>query len=469
MNTKNTQHIALISVHGDPAIEIGKEEAGGQNVYVRQVGEALAKQGWQVDMFTRLSSSNQATIVEHTPGCRTIRLTAGPKAFVPRQEIFEYCGEFLTELLKFQEQSGIHYSIVHTNYWLSAWVGMEWKKRQSLLDAIASGGNQRQSLMGGTPKTALPPQDRTGSRSWGEPPRPRYLAASLIQVHTYHSLGAVKYQSVETIPKIAATRLDIEKAVLETSERIVATSPQEQEHMRTLVSSKGDIDIIPCGTDIDRFGKINRLEARQKLGLSPENKIIFYVGRFDQRKGIETLVRAVGSSQLRSDPNLKLIIGGGSRPGEKDGMERDRIEGIVAELELQTITTFPGRIADELLPAYYAAADVCVVPSHYEPFGLVAIEAMASATPVVASDVGGLQFTVVSEETGLLAPPKDAGAFSAAIDRILSDHDWKNQLGLGARARVENMFSWNGVAHQLSQLYESLLEAKSENLATTSA
>lgn len=422
MNTKNTQHIALISVHGDPAIEIGKEEAGGQNVYVRQVGEALAKQGWQVDMFTRLSSSNQATIVEHTPGCRTIRLTAGPTAFVPRQEIFEYCGEFLTQLLKFQEQSGIHYSIVHTNYWLSAWVGMEWKKRQSL-----------------------------------------------IQVHTYHSLGAVKYESVETIPKIAATRLDIEKAVLETAERIVATSPQEQEHMRTLVSSKGDIDIIPCGTDIDRFGKINRQEARQKLGLSPENKIIFYVGRFDQRKGIETLVRAVGSSQLRGDANLKLIIGGGSRPGEKDGMERDRIEGIVAELELQTITTFPGRIADELLPAYYAAADVCVVPSHYEPFGLVAIEAMASATPVVASDVGGLQFTVVSEETGLLAPPKDAGAFAAAIDRILSDHDWKNQLGLGARARVENMFSWNGVAHQLSQLYESLLEAKSENLATTSA
>ncbi|NEP20889.1 glycosyltransferase [Moorena sp. SIO3I6] len=439
MNTKNTQHIALISVHGDPAIEIGKEEAGGQNVYVRQVGEALAKQGWQVDMFTRLSSSNQATIVEHTPGCRTIRLTAGPKAFVPRQEIFEYCGEFLTELLKFQEQSGITYSIVHTNYWLSAWVGMEWKKRQSLLDAVAHGGN---------------PQDR---------------AASLIQLHTYHSLGAVKYESVETIPKIAATRLEIEKAVLETAERIVATSPQEQEHMRSLVSSKGDIDIIPCGTDIDRFGKINRLEARQKLGLSPENKIIFYVGRFDERKGIETLVRAVGSSQLRGDANLKLIIGGGSRPGEKDGMERDRIEGIVAELELQTITTFPGRIADELLPAYYAAADVCVVPSHYEPFGLVAIEAMASATPVVASDVGGLQFTVVSEETGLLAPPKDADAFAAAIDRILSDHDWKNQLGLGARARVENMFSWNGVAHQLSQLYESLLEAKSENLATTSA
>ncbi|EGJ32938.1 MULTISPECIES: glycosyltransferase [Moorena] len=454
MNTKNTQHIALISVHGDPAIEIGKEEAGGQNVYVRQVGEALAKQGWQVDMFTRLSSSNQATIVEHTPGCRTIRLTAGPKAFVPRQEIFEYCGEFLSQLLEFQEQSGIDYSIVHTNYWLSAWVGMEWKKRQSLLDAIASGGNQRQSLMGGTPKTALPPQDR---------------AASLIQVHTYHSLGAVKYESVETIPKIAATRLEIEKAVLETSERIVATSPQEEEHMRTLVSSKGDIDIIPCGTDIDRFGKINRLEARQKLGQSPENKIIFYLGRFDERKGIETLVRAVGCSQLRGDANLKLIIGGGSRPGEKDGMERDRIEGIVAELELQTITTFPGRIADELLPAYYAAADVCIVPSHYEPFGLVAIEAMASGTPVVASDVGGLQFTVVSEETGLLAPPKDASAFAAAIDRILSDHDWKNQLGLGARARVEHMFSWNGVAHQLSQLYKSLLEAKSENLATTSA
>lgn len=411
MNQTNQKHIALISVHGDPAIEIGKEEAGGQNVYVRHVGEALAQLGWQVEMFTRKASAEQARVVEHAPNCRTIRLTAGPEEFVPRDNIFGYAPQFVQELQKFQEQSGIQYSLFHTNYWISSWVGMQLKKIQ-------------------------------GSR----------------QVHTYHSLGAVKYKSISTIPLIAKTRLAVEKEVLETAERIVATSPQEKEHMRSLVSPNGNIDIIPCGTDIYRFGAIQQQQARQQLGIDPKTKVIFYVGRFDQRKGIETLVRAVGHSQLRGNTDLKLIIGGGSRPGESDGIERDRIESIVAKLGMSDFTIFPGRLGDDILPVYYAAADVCVVPSHYEPFGLVAIEAMASGTPVVASDVGGLQFTVVPEQTGLLAPPKDDLAFAVAIDRILSDPIYRNKLAQAARKRVETKFSWEGVASQLSELYTELLE-----------
>ena len=422
MDTTQKRHIALISVHGDPAIEIGKEEAGGQNVYVRQVGEALAHQGWHVDMFTRKASAEQPKIVEHGPHCRTIRLTAGPEAFVPRDEIFGYASTFVEELLKFQQESGIKYSLVHTNYWISSWVGMQLKKQQPLQ-----------------------------------------------QVHTYHSLGAVKYKSITTIPMIATTRLAVEKTLLETAERVVATSPQEQEHMRSLVSTKGNIDIIPCGTDIERFGSYTKQAARAALGIDPEAKMVFYVGRFDPRKGIETLVRAVGQSQLRGKEKLQLIIGGGSRPGQSDGNERERIEGIVAELGMTDFTTFPGRLGDDILPAYYAAADVCVVPSHYEPFGLVAIEAMASSTPVVASDVGGLQFTVIPEETGLLAAPQDEAAFAAAIDRILSNPDWANQLGQQARVRVEEKFSWDGVAHQLSELYIKLLKEPAKTLAQVSA
>jgi glycosyltransferase involved in cell wall biosynthesis len=411
MASTKFQRIALISVHGDPAIEIGKEEAGGQNVYVRHVGEALAQQGWQVDMFTRKANALDPTIVQHSPNCRTIRLTAGPEEFVPRDNIFEYLPEFVEELVKFQQESGITYRLVHTNYWLSSWVGMQLKKRQGVK-----------------------------------------------QVHTYHSLGAVKYKSVTTIPMIATTRLATEKTLLETADRVVATSPQEKEHMRALVSHKGNIDIIPCGTDIRRFGSISPQQARAQLGIAPESKVVFYVGRFDQRKGIETLVRAVNRSKLRGNADLKLIIGGGSRPGQSDGMERDRIESIVDELGMREFTIFPGRLGDTDLPIYYAAADVCVVPSHYEPFGLVAIEAMASGTPVVASDVGGLQFTVVPEETGLLAPPKDEVAFGEAIDRILANQEWSNQLGQNARKRVEEMFSWDGVASQLSELYIKLLK-----------
>ncbi|WP_414752694.1 glycosyltransferase family 4 protein [Anabaena sp. CCY 9910] len=410
MNSNTEKRIALISVHGDPAIEIGKEEAGGQNVYVREVGKALAELGWQVDMFSRRVSREQELIVHHSPLCRTIRLTAGPEEFVPRDNGFKYLPEFVQQLLRFQKENNVNYPLVHTNYWLSSWVGMQLKAIQ-------------------------------GSK----------------QVHTYHSLGAVKYKSIDTIPLVATKRLSVEKQVLETAERIVATSPQEQQHMRSLVSTKGYIDIVPCGTDIHRFGSIARQAARAELGIDQQAKVVLYVGRFDQRKGIETLVRAVNESQLRDSNKLKLIIGGGSTPGNSDGRERDRIEGIVRELGMTEMTSFPGRLSQDVLPAYYAASDVCVVPSHYEPFGLVAIEAMASGTPVVASDVGGLQFTVVSEKTGLLVPPKDIAAFNIAIDRILMNPQWRDELGVAARRHVTHKFGWDGVATQLDGIYTQLL------------
>jgi D-inositol-3-phosphate glycosyltransferase len=351
--------------------------------------------------------------VQHSPHCRTIRLTAGPETFIPRDDLFPYMPEFVRSFQRFQVENGIEYNLIHTHYWMSGWIGMELKKLQSVK-----------------------------------------------QLHTYHSLGAVKYQSISTIPLVAKTRLASEKTCLETVDRIVATSPQEMEHMRSLVSPHGNIDVVPCGTDIHRFGSVSQARARQLLGFSSDDKIVLYVGRFDPRKGIETLVRAVGQSKLRGEGNLKLVIGGGSRPGQSDGIERERIESIVVELGLQDMTLFPGRLGEDNLHLYYAAADVSVVPSHYEPFGLVAIEAMASNTPVVASDVGGLQYTVVPEETGLLAPAQDDAAFAVAIDRILSDSEWRDRLGRAGRQRVEEKFSWNGVAAQLGKLYHKVLKEK---------
>jgi glycosyltransferase involved in cell wall biosynthesis len=405
-------HIALISIHGDPAAEIGAEEAGGQNVYVREVGEALAQIGWTVDMFTRCIEAHQPRILEHSDRCRTIRLEAGPVTFVPRDEGFQYLPAYLDAFLAFQAKEGVAYPLVHSNYWLSSWVGMQLKRQ-----------------------------------------------VGAAQVHTYHSVGAVKYENIpdSDIPPIASKRLAVERECLETADRIVATSPQELEHLRSLVSQKGAIDIIPCGTDIRRFGQISQAEARQKLGIPADQKVIFYIGRFDPRKGIETLVQAIAQSTFREGDDLRLIIGGGYRPGQPDAEEHDRIVQLAEELGIAHLTTFPGRISDEDLPLYYAAASVCVVPSHYEPFGLVAIEAMASGTPVVASDVGGLQFTVVSEKTGLLATPQDERAFAKAIDRILADPDWRSQLGEAARQRVITEFSWQGVAQKLSYLYRNLL------------
>lgn len=416
------RRVALISVSGDPAAEIGQEEAGGQNVYVRQIGEMLAKQGWQVDMFTRRNDPNQPMIVEHQPNCRTIRLQAGPAEFIGRDVLFEHLPKFVEAFQAFQQQQQISYSLLHTNYWLSSWVGMELRRQQP----------------------------------------------SLVQVHTYHSLGAIKYTAISDIPPIGSTRLAVEQTCLETVNCVVATSPQEQEHMRSHVSKEGRIQMIPCGTDIDRFGHISRAEARELLGIPQTDRTALYVGRFDPRKGIETLVRAMAQSQLRGQENLRLIIGGGSRPGKCDGIERDRIEGIVNELGIADMTHFPGRLGPENLHIYYAAADVCVVPSHYEPFGLVPIESMASGTPVVGSDVGGLQYTIVPEVTGLLVPPKDVDAFSTAIDRILGNLEWRDQLGQAGRHRVETNFSWQGVASRLGQLYSQLIAESTLATSTVS-
>jgi len=407
---RNRKRIALISVHGDPAIDFGKEEAGGQNVYVRNVGEQLAALGWQVDMFTRKVSPTQANVVEHSPNCRTIRLVAGPVEHVPRDDLFVHANEFVESFLNFQQQNGRFYPVVHTNYWISGYVGMALKRIQ-------------------------------GSK----------------QLHTYHSLGSVKYRAVKNIPLCARTRLDIEKAILETSDRVIATSPQEKEDMKTYVSTKGNITVIPCGTDVRRFGCVDKKEARKQLNLSQEAKVVLYVGRFDERKGIETLVRAAAKSTFRDDPNFKLIIGGGHTPGQSDGIEFERIKRLVNELNLKEVTLFTGQLGTENLHLYYAAADTCIVPSHYEPFGLVAIEAMASGTPVIASDVGGLKFTVMDEQTGILVTPKDTVGFTKAIDRILSQPAWASDLGQNAIKRVKNMFKWEGVAARLGKLYTRVL------------
>lgn len=421
------QAIALISDHGDPAAEIGKEEAGGQNVYVRQVGEALAKLGWQVDMFTRKSNAKDPAIVQHSPYCRTIRLTAGPEAFVPRDELFYYMPEFVQAFQKFQTKEGTNYPLVHTNYWMSAWIGLQLRQ-----------------------------------------------FSNIQLVHTYHSLAAVKYGTLSQRPAIAETRLQVERQILEQADCVVATSPQEKDHLRSLVSQQGYVEVIPCGTDLDKFHLMPKTEARKALGFRPDDQIVMYVGRFDARKGIETLVRAFAqlkqhsrSSPTNLDalilnpqaslPTLRLVIVGGSDPDQPDGQERLRLEQLAHELGIAAQTSFVGRVGHDRLPLYYTAADVCAIPSHYEPFGLVAIEAMACGTPVVASDVGGLKFTVVPEETGLLVPPQDIGAWAGAIDRILTDDLWVHKVRRQAPARVQQNFSWTGVAVQLSDLYRRML------------
>ncbi len=406
---------ALISVHGDPTAQLGKDGAGGQNLYVKSLGFSLANRGCQVDMFTRREDAEQSEIVQHANGCRTIRLTAGPTEFIHRDELFPYLPEFVEAWLNFQQQHGLTYDIIHSNYWLSGWVGLQLRSR-----------------------------------------------LNIPQVHTYHSVGAVKYQAMNnTLPKIALSRLGVEWACLEQTDRVIATSLQEQNDLRELVSEHGQMQIIPCSVDIDHFSQVDKATARQQLNIADGKKMILYVGRFDERKGIETLVRACAQlpealkDQLNDQWQLYLV--GGSRKNGVDNEEEQRIRGLVTELGLDAVTTFTGAIAQSELPAYYAAADMCVIPSYYEPFGLVAIEAMAAGTPVIASQVGGLQETVLDGETGLLVPIRNPEALAKAIAKLLLNPQSAQAMGAAGYQRSHSHYSQAAIAKTIHQLYESLI------------
>ena len=404
-------NIALISVHSDPA-----NETGSQNVYVRQLGETLARLGWQVDMFTRKTSNNQQDIVNHSDRCRTIRLSAGALHFVPRQKLIGCLPEFVSQLRQFQLANNIRYSLIHTNYWLSAWVGMELKKTQPLLR----------------------------------------------HVHTYHSLGALRYLKSRRLANIARTRLAIEKLCLETADLSIATCPQQRDYLEELVSRRGNIAIVPCGTDLKTFGSMAKAIARQNLQLEPGVFNILYVGRFNHRQGIETLIRAVSKPALHGVAKIRLTLISNSSISNQP--ERGRIEQLVWDLGIDNITTFVEGVSRSELATYYAAADVCVVPSYYNTSGIVALEAMASGTPVIASNTGGLKYTVAHQQTGLLFPPRNVTTLTQAIQRLATKPELCTKLGHAARTRVEELFTWSDVASQMSEFYWELITAQNLQL-----
>ena len=403
--------VALISVHSDPACE-----TGSQNVYVRQLGEALSRLGWQVDMFTRKTKPNQSDIVQHNENCRTIRLLAGELEFVPRQKLIGCLPEFVRQLRLFQTANKIQYALIHTNYWLSAWVGMELKKVQPLLKHI----------------------------------------------HTYHSLGAVKYAKSRHLSNIARTRLAIEKTCLETADLTVATCPQQREYLEELVSRRGQIEIIPCGTDTNTFGSISKAIAREKIGVEKDVFNILYVGRFNRRQGIETLIKAVSKPALHSTAEIRLTLV--SNSAIHNLSQEERVEKLVWDLGLDNITTFARVTSRTELATHYAAANVCVVPNYYSSSGMVAIEAMASGTPVIASNIGGLKYVVENQRTGLLFPAGNTTILTQALQRLVTQPELCAGMGRLAQSRVEELFVWDDIASQMSEFYWELITEKNLRL-----
>ena len=371
------------------------------NVYVRQLAAALGDLGMQIDIFTREHADVANRIETIGPNVRVIHIRAGePEAHVG--ELYAHLPEFLGQLNAFREEEGLEYDVVHSHYWLSSWVGREL------------------------------------SQAMGVP-----------HVVTFHTLSLIKMQSRagEVEP---AERPVVEAEVMATADRIIAFSPHERDAMARLYGADaGKVSLVPCGVDLSLFRPLDQNSVRARLGLNGE-KILLYVGRIEPLKGLELLVET--AAQMDSDESVRVVVVGADANGDR---EMDRVKRLAKERDLEDQIDFVGQVDHNELPLYYNAADVCVVPSYYESFGLVALESMACGTPVVATRVGGLSTIIHHGRTGYLKSWRCPEAFANSVEMIISSDGLQQSMGEAARKRAEGM-GWDNVAAMMWDEYASL-------------
>ncbi|MCH7605838.1 MAG: glycosyltransferase [Chloroflexi bacterium] len=392
---------AFISYHACPLAAPGEGKSGGMNVYVRQLARSLGNHGIKVDIFTRDHAGNSQMIEDITSNVRVVHLPGGSPD-TPMEDLFETLPEFEQALLDFQRDNGLSYQVIHSHYWLSGWVG------------------------------------RSLAFRWEIP-----------QVLTFHTLALIKMQSRagEAEP---LHRQQVEQELMASAARIVAFSPHERDAMvRLYQADTSNVELIPCGVDLSLFRPLDQQKAREKLGLDG-GKVLLYVGRVEPLKGLELLLHT--TAQLETCEQVRVLVVGGAT--EQD-QEVDRIRDLARDLNVEDAFEFVGRVDQEELPLYYNAADVCVVPSYYESFGLAALESMACGTPVVATRVGGLSTIIQHGRTGYLKSWRCPEAFASSLEMIISSSRLQHSMGLAARRRAEGM-SWDNVAARIADVYASL-------------
>ncbi len=404
--------IAMISEHASPIAVPGSTDVGGQNVYVDQVSRGLAGLGYLVDVYTRADDSSILPVRHHAPGVRVIAVTAGPRQPIPKDAIWSYIEEFRASTESLAREHG-PYDLIHSNFWMSGWVGAQLKTQ------------------------------------WRVP-----------LVTIFHALGSVKQRHQGAADTSPSERCDVERGVLAASDRVISQCPDEVDELISFYGAdRSRIRIVPSGVDVDRFRPICRGEARHALSLSTDERLIVYVGRVLPRKDVENVIRAVARLREQSRRPVRLIVVG----GETDNADLDRepemsrLVAIAGRLGARDAITFVGRRPSDRLRWYYSAADVFASTPWYEPYGLTPIEAMACATPVVCSAVGGITFTVVDGVTGFLVPPGDPDQLADRLERILNDDDLRTRMADAARRRVEEEFTWTTVARRTADVYHELL------------
>jgi glycosyltransferase involved in cell wall biosynthesis len=414
------KRIALLTDNADPLVPLGGYEAGGENVYVYELARSIGRLGWTVDVFTRWSSPKTSQIARMGENVRVIRLPAGPLEFIPKEQLFPYMQAYIDSFMAFKQTHKLDYLLLHGNYYLSAWAAVQIGKQ-----------------------------------------------LGIPVVSTFHTLGIVKHRALNSFDPSPDDRIEKEKDVMQGEDRIIATSPVMKDEIVTMYGMPAKkIVVIPGGVNLKRFTPLPQHIARRVLSINPNKIIILYVGRMERRKGIDTLIEAM-SFLVQKMPEkrkvMRLLISGGEArkgiglEGIPEKTEKERLKKLVESLGLKDIVRFTGNIDRENLPFYYASADVTVVPSYYEPFGLVPLESMACGTPVVASNTGGLMYTIKDGKTGSLVSPKDPAGFADKIYELLENATTRKYFRENGIDRVTRMFSWESVGRQMSDFYHDTI------------
>lgn len=409
------ESVAYLSIHTSPLAVPGSGDAGGMNVYINELARTMAGRGVSVDVFTRRTDEATPSVVETAPGYRVIHVEAGPAAPLAVAELEGHVGRFAEGVVRFAASEGRRYDVVHSHYWLSAWAG-------ALVSEVLS----------------VP------------------LAIS------FHTLGRVK-DSLRRAgePREPLLRIAAETEVIARAGCVVASTPAEAAELIEHYSADPErLCVSPPGVDHDRFHPGPADTARRELGLPTGVPLVLFVGRIQPLKGLDVAIEAF---RLLEVPEARLLVVGGPS-GPRGAGEVERLRDAVSSAGLGDRVEFRPPVPHEDTPSLYRAADVVVVPSRSESFGLVAAEAQACGVPVVAARVGGLAYAVADGESGYLVGGWDAGAFAAAIRRVLSDPELADRLRSGAVEFAER-FSWPATADRLLELYAGITDSVRERSA----
>ncbi|HUF53045.1 MAG TPA: glycosyltransferase [Dehalococcoidia bacterium] len=396
-------NIAVVSVHTSPLARPGTRDSGGLNVYVRSLSQEMARRGHTMDIFTRRTDPDTPEVTELDDRTRVVQIEAGPLDADKTQQR-RHLETFRLGVMAFQEGNDLAYDLVHSHYWMSGWVG------------------------------------RTLGECWRAPHVTMFHTTA--EAKNRHHLG-------EREPKY---RIAGERVVVSEADRIICASEGEARLLGELYDARRDqVSVIPCGVDTEHFQPMDRAEARNRIGLNTDEPAVLFVGRIEPLKGIDVLIQAASHIE---GPFRVLVVGG----DEKDSRRKRELVSLARELGVEDRIIWRDAAAHDDLPYYYNAADVCAVPSYYESFGLVAVEAMACGVPVVASRVGGLKETVLDGRTGYLVPWRCPEPFAERLDLLLTNDLLRLSMGREARVRAEQ-FRWSGVAEQVEAVYHELVSA----------